>query len=200
MYARSGASYAHSLITTHISGHLWQQLRGGPCEVHQCDLRVKIASAAAYYYPVVVVVCGGAQFEDHHTDSVLKPRVIVEVLSPSTEPDDRVRKLRRDLRIGSLEEYLLVARDEMYVEHLVRAEGGNRQLRVLESPDDLLGFPSIGCRMTIREIYERVEPGAQEAPLHGAAARKGLQLGQKKACAFVVGRANALFAVSKTPA
>src|SRR5438477_4792045 len=69
IFAMTGASRKHNLITTNILGSLWQQLKGKPCEVYPSDMRVRVPSANLYTYPDVVVVCGEPQFEDEHVDT-----------------------------------------------------------------------------------------------------------------------------------
>ena len=92
IFAMSGASRAHSLITSNISNRLYNQLVASDCEVHSSDMRVQ-PSPIAYFYPDVVVACGEPRFEDDVFDTLLNPVVIVEVLSPSTAAYDRAENL-----------------------------------------------------------------------------------------------------------
>src|SRR5947209_20458068 len=86
IFAMTGASRKHNLITTNILGSLWQQLKGKPCEVYPSDMRVRVPSANLYTYPDIVVVCGEPQFEDEQVDTLLNPTLLIEVLSRSTAP------------------------------------------------------------------------------------------------------------------
>src|SRR5438552_3260089 len=85
--AMSGVSREHSLINTNLLRVLSSQLLDRPCEVHASDMRVKVGAKVSarslYTYPDIAVVCGDAEFEDDQVDTLLNPRVIVEVLSPS---------------------------------------------------------------------------------------------------------------------
>ena len=92
IFAMSGASRAHSLITSNISNRLYNQLMESDCEVHSSDMRVQ-ASPAAYFYPDVVVACSEPRFADDVFDTLLNPIVIVEVLSPSTAVMTEARNL-----------------------------------------------------------------------------------------------------------
>ncbi len=87
MFALAGASRKHVRIVTNIVAELSVRLEGGPCEVYSSDLRVKVSESGPYTYPDVLVVCGEPEMEDD--DILLNPRLIVEVLSPSTEAYDR---------------------------------------------------------------------------------------------------------------
>jgi Uma2 family endonuclease len=91
--ALSGASRRHNYVTLNIAADLHQQLRDRPCDVFTVDMRVKISETGDYTYPDVVVACGDVQFEDAELDTLLTPTVVIEVLSPSTERNDRGLKL-----------------------------------------------------------------------------------------------------------
>ena len=77
MYAMSGASRKHNLITISIAAGLLQQMRGRPCEVYSSDMRVKVSATGLYTYPDVVAVCGEPKFEDAHVDTLLNPTLLV---------------------------------------------------------------------------------------------------------------------------
>ena len=156
MFATTGASRKHNLITTNILGSLWQQLKGKPCEVYPSDMRVRVPSANLYTYPDVVVVCGEPQFEDEHVDTLLNPTLLIEVLSRSTAAYDRSVKSGYYRTIESLAEYLLVAQNEYHIaQHLKQPDGRwlLADIRGLESRVELL---SVGCALALSEAYDRV--------------------------------------------
>lgn len=155
MFAMSGASRNHSFLVGDIFAQLLQQLKSRPCEVHASELRVRV-TPATYTYPDVVVVCGEPQFEDSELDTLLNPTVIFEVLSPSTENWDRGGKFERYRRLESLQEYILVSQSEYLVEQRTRQSDSTWLLRELEGPDNTLQITTIGCTVTLREIYSRV--------------------------------------------
>src|SRR5437870_9211661 len=124
IFAMSGASRKHNLLTTNISTSLNQQLRGRPCEVYASDMRVKVTATGLYTYPDVVVVCGEPQLEDDYLDTLLNPTVLVEVLSKSTERYDRIAKSSYYRTLDSLKEHMLVSKDEIRVEHYVKQAYG----------------------------------------------------------------------------
>ncbi len=150
-----GASFAHNLMTNNISGELRARLKGSECAVFANDMRISIPTAKSYFYPDVGVVCEEPRFEDDVFDTLLNPIVIVEVLSPSTEAYDRGEKFAHYRQVTSLQEYVLVAQDQIRVEHYRRQE---RQwiFTDFEKHDAILLLPSIQCELPLREIYERV--------------------------------------------
>src|SRR5437899_9330295 len=108
--AMAGASRSHNLIAGNLYREVSQQLRGRPCEAYISDMRVKVSRTGLYTYPNVVVVYGEINFEDVHNDTLLNPTAIVEVLSASTEADDRAEKFAHYPRLESRQDYLLVAK------------------------------------------------------------------------------------------
>lgn len=155
MYAMSGASRKHNLVAGNVFGELRSQLRGKPCEAYIGDMRVKVSPTGMYTYPDVVAVCGEPRFEDTGLDTLLNPTVIIEVLSESTEAHDRGLKFAHYRRLESLADYVLVAQDKMRVEHYTR-QGDGWFLHDLSGPEETLRLPSIGCELSLRDVYDKV--------------------------------------------
>ncbi|MFL6230879.1 MAG: Uma2 family endonuclease [Pyrinomonadaceae bacterium] len=155
-FAMVGASRKHNLIAGNVFGELREQLKGKSCEAYTNDMRVKVSSNGLYTYPDVVVVCGEPQFEDGYIDTLLNPTLLVEVLSESTESYDRGKKSGFYRTIDSLGEYLLVAQDEYRVEQFVKQGDGRWLLTDIHSPDGTVELTSIGCRLALKDVYDRV--------------------------------------------
>ena len=158
LYAMSGASREHNLVTGNIFGELRTQLKGRTCEVYTGEMRVLVDTARsyAYRYPDVVVACEEPRFEDDVFDTLLNPTVIVEVLSPSTAARDRGEKFEDYGQLASLHEYVLVAQKEVCVEHYLR-QGSQWVSHEYRELDAVLRLMSIHCALPLREIYERVK-------------------------------------------
>jgi len=98
--------------------------------------------------------------------AVLNPKVVIEVLSPSTEKRDRSVKFMAYQQIESLSDYLLVSQDRLLVEHFARQEGGQWLYTVHADLSASVHLPSIGCDLPLAEIYDRVvlpEPEEMES-------------------------------------
>ena len=154
IFAMSGASRAHSLITGNIFNRLYNQLAESDCEIHSSDMRVQ-PSPIAYFYPDVVVACGESRFEDDVFDTLLNPIVIVEGLSPSTAAFDRGEKFAHYRQLASLQDYILVSQHKFCVEHY-RRQGQQWKHTEFCAPEDVLPLISIGCEISLRDIYTRV--------------------------------------------
>ncbi|MFM8333287.1 MAG: Uma2 family endonuclease [Candidatus Methylumidiphilus sp.] len=156
IFAMAGASREHNQIASNIVANLSNQLLERPCSVYASDMKVSMASAKHYAYPDIVGVCGPQQFEDEHTDVLLNPSLIIEILSDSTEAYDRGLKFFRYQRLPSLREYLLVAQKFCQVELYQRQHDGRWAYAEFHSMDDIVSLDSIHCLLPLQAVYQKV--------------------------------------------
>lgn len=157
----SGESLAHSRICVNLAREVSTQLRGTPCEALSPNMKVRARIHANYKgrfsYPDLTVVCGRPMFHDTQKDVLLNPTVIFEVLSSSTESYDRGEKfLRYRTEIEMLTDYVLVSQDKPLIERYTRRTDG-WLLTSVSSLGETLELPSINCRLSLSEVYDRVE-------------------------------------------
>ena len=121
-------------------------------------MKVRTSNASLFSYPDLTIVCGEPQFHDRKKDVVINPKVIFEVLSPSTEKYDRTLKFQR-YRLGneSLTDYILIAQDVISVEHYHRDERNRWIFEGCVELSDVLRLPEIELEITAERIYDRVE-------------------------------------------
>jgi len=157
IFAMSGASRKHNLISGNIFAAIHRQIRNRNCEAYSSDMRVKVSSTGLYTYPDVVIVCGEPLFDDSHLDTLLNPAVIIEVLSESTENYDRGEKFKNYRTLESLSDYLLVAQNIVSVEHYIRQKNNQWLFSEYKDMEDIIRIDSIACELMIKEIYEKLE-------------------------------------------
>ncbi|MGA2215825.1 MAG: Uma2 family endonuclease [Bryobacteraceae bacterium] len=156
MILREGANIRHATVQVNVIGEVGRFHRGSSCELFGSDLRVRV-SPRMYTCSDLTVVCGKTMFADERRDSLLNPTAIFEVLSPSTEYYDRGVKLRRYREIESLMDYVLVAQDQVNIEHYTRSGENTWTLRDYRRAEDVLMIASIGVSVPLAAIYERIE-------------------------------------------
>ena len=156
IFAMSGASEQHNLITGNIFGELRQQLRDRPCRAYVSDMRVKVRSNGLYTYPDVVVVCGEPDFEDNELDTLLNPTLLIEVLSQTTERYDRIAKTSYYRTIDSLAEHLLVAQHQVRLEQYSKQPDGQWSLTEYTSLNAVAELASIQCSLKLSDVYDKV--------------------------------------------
>jgi Uma2 family endonuclease len=130
IYAMAGESIAHNTICANLAITVGTQLKGKSCRVLSPNMKVysrlptdpKLKGLFAY--PDVTVVCGKPILHDKHQDVLINPRVIIEVLSNSTERYDRSEKFVRYRQNASLTDYMLVSQFTPSVELFSRRADG----------------------------------------------------------------------------
>jgi Uma2 family endonuclease len=161
VFAMAGVSRWHSTISINLTSSLDVQLRTGPCQVNHSDMRVRVNPTGNYLYayPDLSVVCGEPRFEDNQFDTLLNPKILIEILSPSTEPFDRRTKATLYRQLQSLEEYLFIAQDRLHVEHYTRQPSGDWLRFDRDDLNDEVHLLSVGATLRLTDIYHRVTFG-----------------------------------------
>lgn len=150
VYAMGGASTRHNGLALNLSAALLAHVRGGPCKLYMSDVKVRIQVKGEdyFYYPDVMVTC---RPDDAATHYRVHPKVLVEVLSPSTERTDRREKRFLYQCIPALEEYVLVSQESRQVTVYRRATDWNAVLPVVTGSFEV---PSLGFTMALDALYE----------------------------------------------
>ena len=153
VWAMAGASPRHNLIALNCASELRAALRGKSCVPLGSDQRVHVPARGSYCYPDVTVVCGEVHYHAADPDSITNPRVVVEVLSRSTEKDDRGSKFDEYRSIDTFEEYVLVRQDRVHVE--LRRREGEKRWTILElGAGEQLELRSLGVTLAVDALYE----------------------------------------------
>ena len=126
VWAMAGGTPDHSGIASNVIQELGLALRGRPCRVYTSDLKIRIDAIDRDTYPDVAVVRGKREVSTTDPNAVTNPIVIVEVLSDSTEADDRGEKFAHYRRIESLRAYVLVSQRDRRVEVFQRDDTTGR--------------------------------------------------------------------------
>ncbi len=104
-----------------------------------------------------MILCDEPQLEDHWRDTLLNPRVIVEVLSDSTEKYDRGAKFAQYRQLPSLAEYILVSQDRAIVERFVRQDDESWLLTPFSGLSEIFHYATLDARVALADIYRGVK-------------------------------------------
>lgn len=157
MFAMSGGTGDHALIIGNLVREIGTQLKGRPCRVSPTELRVRVSPTGLYTYPDVIVVCGPPEYADERRDTLLNPKVLIEVLSDSTRDYDRGRKFQHYRSLASLAEYVTVEQTEPHVEHYVRQPENRWLLTEFAELSQSIRLESIDCTLPLSEIYDKID-------------------------------------------
>jgi Uma2 family endonuclease len=155
----AGGTGRHSQIIANLIGSAWSRLRGKECDIHDSNLRVRYGRRVQYGYPDALIVCGPPQYDSTapRETTLLNPRVLIEVLSDSTEAYDRGRKFARYREIDSFVEYLLIDSDRASVDVYRRQPSGLWSLQPYVGLAAIVPIESVGIELPLTEVYAGVE-------------------------------------------
>lgn len=155
MVAMNPPHFAHAQLVQSV-GMLLERSLPPPCRAYWSATGVAESDdGSTWREPDIVVTCvrpDGAY--------VKAPRMLVEVLSPSTEKDDRTTKLDFYETLPTLEAVLLVWQDERRVRLRSRGEAGWVDQDVIGS--GTVALPDLGVTLSLDEIY--ADPWSKEVP------------------------------------
>ena len=109
VFALAGAEDRKVRTADNLYIPLRQHLRGGPCRTCMRDMRLHVSAANGYFYPDVLVTSSALDLGSALVKT--EPRLIAEVLSPSSAAYDRGPKFSHYRSLASLQEYVLIDLD-----------------------------------------------------------------------------------------
>lgn len=151
VYAMTGGSQNHNLVTINCIVTLRQCLQDSACQVFATDMKVFIASLETFYYPDLAITCQPETASEYYIEH---PCLIVEVLSPSTERQDRVEKRFNYRQLASLQEYVLVDPRQPWVQ--IDRRQGTTWVTDQVTEQGLLHLESLQLNLPLVEIYSGI--------------------------------------------
>jgi Uma2 family endonuclease len=152
----SGGTGAHARISGNMYVALCLNFRSGPCTVFNSDMRVQVAKDT-YFLPDVTLSCDVA---DRHPTAIAirSPRIVVEVLSSSTEKVDRTNKLKTYQACPSIQEIVLITQFTPHVEVYRRHEEVETEWsRSVYEEGEEVALQSVDVFIPMDEIYRGID-------------------------------------------
>jgi Uma2 family endonuclease len=118
------------------------------------DLKVTNIHKDSYTYPDLLIVCGEKEFEDEHTDVLLNPSVIIEILSSSTRSIDKGRKFLYYQEIKSLKEYFMVDTIKQRI-YIARKPKNGKWAFDTPAESGSVFIETINFHLSLSDIYNR---------------------------------------------
>jgi|SRR5579875_2035116 len=151
VYVMAGGTANHARISSNVLRQFEDALGDGPCTVYNSDLSVRL-SESRYVFPDATVTCD--ENDQGEVTTIQSPRLVVEILSDSTEGYDRGRKFMYYRQCPTLEEYVLIATDHQAVEVFRRTEDGWTAYHAYAA-GDTVELVSIGVTLPVAALYRR---------------------------------------------
>jgi Uma2 family endonuclease len=146
--AMTGGTMAHDQIRGAIIAGLRNEMRGKPCRTY-IDIRV-VCPSGNVRYPDAAVDCGpynpkGLNLTD--------PKLVVEVLSPSTQATDYLVKSEDYGSFASITSYWIVWTDEPRIDVLNRVDGELKLTSIVEGLDKEIEEVGLGLKLKLSDIF-----------------------------------------------
>jgi len=156
IYAMSGGTFEYSQIAINLSAILNTHLYGKMCRVTNSDMKVlPLGGENPSYFPDVTVTCHPDDYKRGST-AIRSPRLIIEVLSPSTASKDRGEKLRAYQACASLDEYVMVSSHHQEVE-VYHREGADKWTLTRYRHEQAVTLASVDLMLPVAEIYAQTD-------------------------------------------
>ncbi|MFN0216755.1 MAG: Uma2 family endonuclease [Saprospiraceae bacterium] len=154
-----GGTLKHNIISSNILTAINIAVRQNAQSfiVSNSDTKVWVPAIESFYYPDAVVICEVPEYYAGRKDVIINPLLIVEVTSPSTVDFDRSGKFLDYSTLPSFKEYLILQQDHHFAWLSNRVESDLWQLRTVEGLDQDIELKSIGCSISMRDIYFKTE-------------------------------------------
>ena len=154
IFAMTGGRRTHGRVVSNLNRRFAEALDGSPCQVFTEGMKVQVAEDTVLY-PDVFVTCNAA---DLATDQIFRnPKLVIEVLSPSTQAYDRSKKFALYRRLPSLQEYILVDPETRRVEAF-RLSANNEWVLHDMSDGAVMDAASVGCQVALADVFQGVDP------------------------------------------
>jgi Uma2 family endonuclease len=150
-----GESKIANRIANNILSEWRKPLLEKKFECYTHDVKSEINRNNIYRYPDLVV----APDSDDDDDYVIKqPIIMVEVASEQSWRTDSGKKRKEYTGLASMQYYLIVSQEEMFVELCMR-DKGTWSFAFFESKEDVIELPLLGLSISLENIYDRVKFG-----------------------------------------
>lgn len=153
-----GASEQHQIICANALAELCRALQSTNCRALASGMRVRTGNGLDTY-PDVIVVCGESQYLEPKTgtgrDTLVNPVALFEVLSKTSRDYDRGDKFLSYRSIPSLQDFVAIEQDRVFVEHFSKVKSGEWLLREYASLDERFTLASIGVSIALKSLYEK---------------------------------------------
>ncbi|HMY14887.1 MAG TPA: Uma2 family endonuclease [Polyangium sp.] len=153
IYDMSGGTLTHSRLKARVNYLLGRHLEGRRCAVLDSDMALRVLATGLLTYSDVAVLCAKPEMDPENKNALTNPRVIVEVLSDSTESYDRGQKFAHYQRIPSLKEYVLVSQHEPCIEVYRQTSPGKWEMVEKAGAGQTAHLVSLECELDVDRVY-----------------------------------------------
>ena len=147
----------HNEIVQNLFIAVFARFKDPECRVCSRRTRLKVAEPIGYLHPDVCLARAPQSYEPDRRDTMLNPFMVFEVMSESTESNDRGCKFNLYRNIDSLQYYVLISHDEVLVESFSRQPNGQLLGERFVGLDAVVPFEALNWKLRLSELYRDIE-------------------------------------------
>ena len=151
LYDMSGNSDIHNEMVGNLYFLLRNLLSGSKNKLYFEQVKVKIQGEDHYTYPDMFVTNHPDDLQNKYIKQY--PVLLIEVLSDSTRKYDTIDKFIQYQKIETLEYYILVEPEFMYINCFSKDDTGEWQSAIYNKVEDLLPLKKLGIELPLQGIY-----------------------------------------------
>jgi Uma2 family endonuclease len=149
------ATSGHGKIIMNISACLYNALKDKPYFVYSQAPNIYIALTGSHRVPDAAVIPEKELF--NLKGETLNPIILVEVVSPSSLHLDKVVKLKEYCSIETLQEYLIVSQENVFIEHFIKEKTNEWLYCTYDKREENIFLPSVSIAMSVQNLYQNTE-------------------------------------------
>ena len=157
IFAMAGGSYNHNMIAGNLYAALNQFVASRSCFAFTSDMKLFVEQYDLYTYPDAMVICGQIHFAKNRTDTVTNPKILIEVLSKSTQDYDRGLKFEAYRSLKSCQDYILIDQERVHLEYYHKLPDNRWALTEFKTAEASLTIESLDFEIPISQIYHKVD-------------------------------------------
>jgi Uma2 family endonuclease len=161
MFPIESVTVGHALIGINVASCVKARLAKSGCRIAGSPLRVRV-SPSKYVVPDFLIFCGKPELTDEFHDTIVNPKVIIEILSPSTMNYDSAEKFRMYRSLSSFEEYILIFQDRPRIQTFRKTADNRWALSTFDGLESVAAIESLGFAMPLAEVYDGIEEHVTE--------------------------------------
>ncbi len=151
-----GTTRIHNTICFLLRSLLEQMLKGQQYQIYAESVKVQISPLKDYTYPDIVVTNDPIDLAGDDAYFIKQPCVIFEVISKNSRIDDSVDEFIRYKKIESLQNYILVDSEKLWVEVRYKTPEGAWESNTFQLPDEQFPIPILGISLNFSDVYNGV--------------------------------------------
>lgn len=150
----SGTTQRHDVVTVNLIAGLKVRLRGGPCRPTTDDVASRMFNGNVRR-PDLTIDCGPIREDALDSNA---PAVFFEVISPSSQSIDYIRKPNEYRRVATLRHFVVLDPRKPYAVVWSREEDGEWSDSTVVGLGADIHLPGVSVSLPMAEVYDGLEP------------------------------------------